>query len=64
MSAPETTPHEAFGEAWCRLAEAFLRACYSAWACGEPEHRVRKVLDLADQLKAAVEAHKAAEPVQ
>lgn len=43
------------------VAEQFLNACYSAWSCGEPSHRVRKMVDLADQLRDAVNARKITE---
>lgn len=34
----------------------FLNACFSAWSCGEPAHRVRTMLDLADEFRAALDA--------
>ena len=34
----------------------FLNACFSAWAAGEPEHRVKTMLDLAEQFRGALEA--------
>lgn len=36
------------------IGEKFVDACFSAWSCGEPEHRVRKMLDLADEFRAAL----------
>lgn len=39
------------------VGEKFLNACTSAWSCGEPEHRVRTMLDLADDFRAALNAH-------
>lgn len=38
------------------VGERFLNAAFSAWSCGEPEHRVRKMLDLADEFRAALNA--------
>ncbi len=38
------------------IGEKFLNACYSAWSCGEPEHRVRTMLDRADEFRAALAA--------
>lgn len=38
------------------IGERFLNACFSAWSCGEPEHRVRTMLDRADEFRAALNA--------
>lgn len=37
------------------VGERFLSACYSAWAAGEPSHRVKTMVDLADDFGAAIQ---------
>lgn len=37
------------------VGEKFLNACNSAWAAGEPSHRVQTMLDMADEFRAALE---------
>jgi hypothetical protein len=41
-------------EAFVAIGERFVNACFSAWSCGEPEHRVRTMLDRADEFRAAL----------
>lgn len=36
------------------VSERFLNACNSAWASGEPAHRVITMVNLADELRAAL----------
>jgi hypothetical protein len=38
------------------IGERFLNACNSAWAAGEPSHRVKTMLDMADKFSAALNA--------
>ena len=38
------------------VGKNFHAACVSAWACGEPPHKVRAMLDLADEFDAALRA--------
>lgn len=47
------------------IGEKFLNACFSAWACGEPHHRVKTMMDRADEFRAALDALSAtpAQPV-
>jgi hypothetical protein len=53
--------HDALRGEIARIAEAlvigekFVNACFSAWACGEPEHRVRSMLDRANEFQAALD---------
>lgn len=37
-----------------KVGERFLNKCTSAWSCGEPEHRVRDMLDAADDFRATL----------
>ena len=37
-----------------KVGEWFLNKCISAWSCGEPEHRVRDMLDAADDFRATL----------
>lgn len=37
------------------VGERFLNACNSAWAAGEPEHRVKTMLDLSDEFRSALD---------
>lgn len=37
-----------------RVGEVFLDKCFSAWSCGEPEHRVKTMLDAAGNFRAAL----------
>lgn len=36
------------------VGRKFVDACFSAWSCGEPMHRVRTMLDRADEFQAAL----------
>jgi hypothetical protein len=36
------------------VGERFLDKCYSAWSCGEPSHRVKAMLDAADEFRATL----------
>lgn len=38
------------------IGEKFLNKCFSAWATGEPAHRVADMLDHADKFRAALNA--------
>lgn len=38
------------------IGARFVAACNSAWAAGEPEHKVRTMLDIADEFRAAIDA--------
>jgi len=44
---------EALESALC-VGKTFLDKCNSAWSCGEPSHRVRAMLDAADDFRAAL----------
>lgn len=41
-------------EAALRVGEKFLNACNSAWAASEPSHRVKAMLNLADEFRATL----------
>lgn len=36
------------------VGEEFLDACFSAWSCGEPYHRVKTMMDRADEFRASL----------
>lgn len=38
------------------VGEQFLNACFSAWSCGEPYHRVKTMTDRADAFRAALDS--------
>ncbi len=37
-----------------RVARSFHAACRSAWSCGEPQHRVKTMLDRFDEFSAVL----------
>lgn len=38
------------------VGEKFLNACFSAWSCGEPYHRVKVMMDRADEFRASLDS--------
>lgn len=42
--------------AFVEAGKHFHSACQSAWACGEPSHKVERMLDAADRFSAAISA--------
>ncbi len=38
------------------VGEKFLNACFSAWSCGEPYHRVKTMMDRADEFRASLDS--------